>query len=127
MKSQQKQSGFIVLTSVIVLSVVLLLLAQTLSTSGYFQRQGTLEFEFKEESYFLALSCADHALAKLFQDFEYPGNETLTVNESTCHIDPITYSGSDTIIQTYSTVSTSTTKLKTKLDADFTVISFQEQ
>lgn len=122
----KQQQGYIVLTAVIILSVVLLMLAHTLSTSGYFQRKGTLEFEFKEASYFLALSCTDRALAKLLQDFEYPGNETFTIDEETCHIDPIEFEGQNTIIETSATVGASETRLTTVVDQDFTIISFQE-
>ena len=126
MRDSKSQQGYIVLTSVIILSAVLLILAHTLSTSGYLQRKGTLEFEFKEASYFIALSCTDHALAKLLQDFEYPGNETLTIDTKTCHIDPIEFEGQNTVIETSATVEDSETNLTTVLDQDFAIISFQE-
>src|SRR3989344_5361022 len=115
----KQQNGFIVLTTVIILSVVLLLLAQSLSSSGYFERQGMLQFEFKELSYFVALSCMDRAIANLFQDFEYGGDEIFTIDAYSCYVYPMTYLGADTIVQTSATVESSTTRLKSILDADF--------
>ena len=127
MNNYKPQKGYIVLVSVIVLSAVLLLLAHALSTSGYFQRRGISEFEFKEESYFAALSCTDRALAKLFQDFEYGGDETIIIGSQTCHIDPIEIDDLNTIIITSASVEENMTRLETVLDQDFMILSFQEQ
>lgn len=123
----KNNKGFIVLTSVIVLSVVLLLIAQVVSTAGYFQGSGALDFELKETSYFLALSCLDHAYYSATQDFDYAGNETLPVGNSTCHVDPVVFQGQNTIFQSSATANASTTKLKMVVDQNFAIASFQEQ
>ena len=123
----QDNQGFIVLTSVIILSIVLLMIAQTMSSSGYFQRQGTVEFESKQFSYVLAQSCLDHALYNLSNDLDYAGNETFTVSGFTCTVDPITTQGDNTTIQISSTVRTSTTKLKMVVDLYLDVVSYREQ
>lgn len=122
-----RDSGFVVLTSVIILSVVLLLIAQAASTSGYFQSAGALDFEFKELSYSLALSCIDRAYYNLSQDLDYAGNEDLAIGGYTCRIDPVTVQGLNTTFQSSATAETSTTKLKMTIDQNFTITSFQEQ
>ena len=121
-----KKNGFVVLTSVIILSVVLLLIAQAVSTSGYFQSSGSLDFEFKELSYSLALSCIDRAYYNLNQDLDYAGNENITITGYTCHIDPVVLQGSDTTFQSSATAGTSTTKLKMTIDQNFAITAFQE-
>ena len=122
-----KNSGFVVITSVIILSVVLIIIAQTLSTTGYLQRHGILDFEFKELSYFVALSCADRAIFKLSDDLDYTGNETAQVDTYQCTISPFTTEGSNTIIRTQATVNNSTTKLKVTTDVYLNIVSFAEE
>ena len=119
--------GFVVLTTVIILSVVLILIAQALSSSGYFQRRGLLDFQFKELSYWMARSCADTALSKLSADLDYAGNETITIDQYQCTIQSITVQGTNSIIKTNATVDQSTTKLKITTDGDYNIISFTEE
>ncbi len=126
MKHGDRQSGFVVLTSVIVLSVVLLLLAQTLSIAGYFQGSGALNFELKERSYALAYTCIDSAFYKISQDLDYAGNETLTIGSGTCHIDTIVYQNNQSTITSSATYGNNTTRLKLVGDANFAIVSFQE-
>lgn len=123
----KKDQGFIVITSVIILSVVLLLLAQSLSTSGYYQSSNTLDFEFKELSYYAAISCLDRAQFELNQDFDYAGGVTIDLGDYNCTIDPITISGSNTIVKSSATVENSTTKLKMILDIYYNITSIHEE
>jgi len=127
LNEQKKNSGFIVLTTVIVLSIVLLLIAQTLSTTGYFQRRGILNFQFRELSYFSALSCLDRALYKLTYDLDYTGNETLQLGLYQCSILSVTYAGTITTIHTTATVDQSTTKLVGTADVNLVLTSILEE
>lgn len=127
MTRPRHQHGYIVITSVIILSVVLLLLAQTLSGSGYFQRWGAAEFEIKERSYALAQSCIDKAIYGLSNDLDYVGNETVRIDKYQCIISPITTVGENSTILTQATVGSSTTKLKMVVDLYLDVVSFEEQ
>ena len=122
-----KNRGFVVLTTVIILSVVLVLIAQAMSTSGYFQRRGLLEFQFKELSYWMARSCAEQAYAKIETDLDYAGGETVTIGQYQCTIQPITTAGTNTIIRTTATVAQSATKLRITTDWDLNIISFAEE
>ena len=107
-----RNSGFVVLTTVLVLSVVLLLLAQTLSTAGYIQGSGALHFGLKEQSFALARSCLDRGYYNLSQDLDYTGNETLTMGTATCHIDTIITQNGESTITSSATVEQNTTRLK---------------
>ena len=123
----KKSDGFIVLTTVIILSVLLLLLAQTLSTAGYFQRRGILDFQFRELSYFSALSCLDRAIYKLSYDLDYTGNEVFQLGPYQCSVLSITYAQTITTIHTSATVDRSTTKLVGTADINLTLISTLEE
>lgn len=119
-----RHKGYIVLTSVIILSAVLLLIAQTLSIGGYFQRRSITDFEYKEASYFSALSCVDRVVYKLSDDLDYLGNETFQIGSNTCTVSSITTVANPSCTNpgTYlkfiasSTVSNHTTNLTVVLD-----------
>lgn len=115
------------LITVIVLGIIILLLAQTLSTTGYFQRHGTLEFQSKELSYALAMSCLDKAMYSLSNDLDYTGGETVTLGGYQCTISTITYSGSNSTIITSATANGSSTTLKLVVDLYLDVVTFAEQ
>ncbi len=61
----KNQDGFIALTSVILISAALLILAGVLSTSGFYSRFNVLDYENKKVSTSLAEACAESALAGL--------------------------------------------------------------
>ena len=124
---KKNQEGFLVLLSVIILSVVLLLIAQQLSTSGYFQGEGALDFEQKELSYFTAFSCIDRAWYKMTQDLDYAGGETLQIGDQSCTISALAASGTDTIIRASATAGGSTTKLKMVVNQYLAFVSFTEE
>lgn len=136
MNLTMKKNGFVVITSVIVLSVVLLLLAHALSISGYFQAEGALDAELKELSYFTAYACIDRALYKLSQDLDYTGDETLPIGAYTCTIQPLTTeqssgggagSPTDTIIRASATTNGASTKLRMVVDEYLAFISLTEE
>lgn len=134
MLSGKRHHGYIVLVSVIILGVVLLLIAQTVSTTGYFQRLGAQDFELKEESYFVAYACIDRALFNLSDDLDYAGNETKTIGQYTCTIDPITLvanppaytAGLYTLVTTRATVRNHTSVLQILADSYLNVVFFTE-
>lgn len=89
-------SGFIALMSSIIFSVILLLIAVTLSFISFSGRFNILDSEMKERSSALADACVDTGLLKLANDSNYPGNETVIVSGSdTCTIDQVATPGID--------------------------------
>lgn len=88
------EEGFVALISVVIISAILLIVATTLSFSGFYGRFNILESEFKERSVALADACADTAL--------------LIVAQGTSVTTPylVTISGNDKcVIKTADTVS----------------------
>ncbi len=94
--AQNSNGGFIALVSVLLISVVLLLMVTTLSLGGYIGRFNILNSELKRVSASLADACANTAVLKLAEDWNYSGNETSTVSGSnTCHIFSVTTVGAN--------------------------------
>lgn len=120
-------NGFAALMSVIILSVILLLIATTLSMTGFAGRLNILDSEYKERSLVLAEACVDMAILRLTQNPTYLGNESVSVGGDTCNIrnfdpnpDPIT-------IETKSTFQKAVTNLRVVVvKSDLSVISWQE-
>ena len=82
--------GFIALTSSIMISVVLLLVATAGSFSGFYTRGVVLDAELKERSRASADGCVSFVLMRLAQDAQYAGSETLTLNQlDTCSVGAI--------------------------------------
>lgn len=67
----QEESGYLALITAIILSLILLGLTFMLSASGFFARMMVLETEFRRVSLGLAESCANMALLKLSQNYNY--------------------------------------------------------
>jgi hypothetical protein len=90
-----KKRGFIALMSVIILSAVLLGMAATASTAGFFARFSVLDKEYKKTALGLADSCANVALLNLAQNYAYAPVLPLTVqlDTGTCTIHSITTIG----------------------------------
>ena len=125
--TQNKTTGFIAITSVIILSVILLLLASTLSLSTYLNSAGALDAENKEISYFLAYSCLDRALLNLAQNPLYAGNETVMIDANQCAIGPIALLGANRVIPASATYNNTITNLNTTVDPLLNFVSFKEQ
>ena len=83
------QSGFILLMSSIVISVILVAVVFSVSFSGFFTRFNLLDSYNKEASLNLAQSCGDIAVLKRIQDDTYTGNEVLSIGSDECNIRPI--------------------------------------
>lgn len=131
MKNFKKQfknnSGFMALISTIIISAVLLIVAVSLSLSGFYTRSNILDSELKEKSFFLAEGCFDVALAKLSEDLLYnPSNETISLGVEECEIVSVDTSGSH--IKTQAKVNNAyTTNLRITIDtSDFSIESFEE-
>jgi hypothetical protein len=70
-KNKQKQKGFIALTSVLILTIVLVTLMFASNTSSFFARFDSLGSEFKKISLGLSESCSNSALLKIAEDYNY--------------------------------------------------------
>ena len=84
-----KESGFILLMSSIVVSAILVAVVFSLSFSGFFTRFNLLDSYNKEASLNLAEACGEIAVLKRVQDNTYSGNETLFIGSEECGVRPI--------------------------------------
>ena len=128
MTSEKNNSGFIALMSSIIISVILLLIAVTLSFTGLNIRFNILDSELKERSNALAEACVDMALLELVRDSNYQGGETVTVSGSdTCIIKTINPIIDPVVIDTKAIFQQATTNLHIKVNkSNLKVISWEE-
>lgn len=76
-------NGYLALISAIVISMILLVIAFALSTSGFFARFNVLNTESKRLSLGFAEACASKAMLSLAQTASYAGGECLNINTGT--------------------------------------------
>ncbi len=86
--------GFIALITAIILGVVLMVVAISLSTTGYFTRGQVVDAEYKERSRSLAEACVHVALLRLAANPSDPGLVTVTIGSDSCAIGAISKTGS---------------------------------
>lgn len=124
----EPQRGFIALMSAIIISVILLLMAISLSFTGFYSRANILDYELKEISSALAEACADTAILRLANNPNYTGPERVTVSGSdTCDIKTIDPSADPIIINTKAVFNQATTNLRIKINkSDLSVVSWEE-
>ncbi len=122
--NKKSNNGFVALMSAIIISVVLLLLATSLSLTGFYDRSNILDRELKEKSSALAEACVDTAILKLANDPTYSGNEIITVSGGeTCRIESIS---GGTIISKANYNNTYFTNLEVDVDSNFSVTRWEE-
>ncbi|MEK7606235.1 MAG: hypothetical protein AAB458_01395 [Patescibacteria group bacterium] len=120
----QANSGFIALTTTIILSMVILTLVIAVGFSSFFGRFGILDSEINERSSNLAEACAETAALKLSQDAGYEGKETITVGYGSCFICSIS-SPNSVFIQ--ASTSNAYTNLEVEIDpTDGSIDSWEE-
>lgn len=130
-KKNKSNHGFVALMSVIIISVILLLVATTLSRTGFSGRLNILDSEYKERSSALAEACVDTALLKLATEVTYASNlmpDIVPVGADRCTVnrpfdsslDPITF-------ETSATFQNATTNLRVKVaKSDLSVVYWEE-
>ncbi|MEK7507876.1 MAG: hypothetical protein AAB602_02215 [Patescibacteria group bacterium] len=127
-RSRTDNDGFVALTSVLLISVVLLLMVATLSLSGYIGRFNVLNSELKKVSAALAEACANTAVLKLAEDWSYAGNETIATNGNTCKIFSVSAIGSNPqIFEVQAIYQEAYTNLRIRIQkTPFAIVSWNE-
>ena len=131
-----RQSGFIALTSAIIISALLLAITLTIIFSAYFARFNVLDSESKERSIGLAEACADTAVLDVIENTipgSFPTSEinvgTAYPNDKCIIYDIVTDSPAvgKTTIKTQASPNKAFTNLQIVIDSnDFTVQSWEE-
>ncbi len=127
MKKQHK--GFMALFSVIIISATLMLIAVSLSFSGFYGRFNVFDSESKEKSNTLAEACIDSALLELavYTTFSQSTISTIQIGADSCSILNVTNSGGQATIIAHAAVSNAHTYYKAIIDmTTFKIISFEE-
>lgn len=122
-----RNQGYIALMSAIIISVVLLGLAFTLSLRGFFGRFNVLETEQKEMGLGVAEGCAERAILKLATIPGYQGNESVMLRGQICQIYPILDTGSKYTIKTKVVVGQTVSNIMVEVSKiGFAVSAWQE-
>lgn len=117
-KGMKKENGYIAITTAIIVSFIILIIATTLGTSALLSRMNELDFSYKKITYYASRSCLDYALLKLASDINYLGNETVPIGSYNCVLSAIEDSGNNKILRSkvQDSYSGATTNLKLTLD-----------
>ncbi len=121
------RNGYIALTSVLIISIVIMAVTFTAALSGALNRFIVLRTEEKEVSSALASACVDMALLRLAQDDAYDGNETVPIGTETCAIYPFEHISGSVVIKTKASVQNAVTNLRVSANtADLSIQSWEE-
>lgn len=123
------QKGYIALVSIIIIAVLLITIGIVISFGGFFTRFSILENEYKEISTDLAEACADMAILKLVENWNYTGGENFTIDSKNCQIISVQDFGSEKLIRTQAIYQNSYTNLEVKVsktDSKININSWQE-
>lgn len=121
------EKGYIAITSAILLSFIMLILAVSVGMTSLLTRFGTLDLTSKQKSFFIARSCLEYARLELAQSGSYAGNETVPIDAYECTLLPIQDAGSTKIIQSTAIVNNATTNLQlTVNESDLSTAVFEE-
>jgi hypothetical protein len=99
-----KQSGFIVLMSVILLCAIGVAIATSLVLLGLNNSLSNFGFNQSQRADFLASACVEQALDLLRLDAGYAGNETVAIGSDSCQILPVVQNDSVYTIQAQSSI-----------------------
>lgn len=133
----KNQSGFIALTSTIIIVLILVTITVIVSLSGFLGRFNILDKEFKEKSASLAEACVEVAIIRIIGSPSYsPTNECVPISDScpsgsnTCTIVSVesnTPTTGQTFIKARAVFSEATTNLGVAIDSTtYGIVSWQE-
>lgn len=123
---KSKCDGYIAITTSIVLSFLVLVIAIALGSSSLFSRNNNLNFSYKKTSNYVSRTCLEYALLELAVDSGYVGGEIKTIDSHQCSIVSVT--GVDPkVIRASSTIRGVTTNLElTVNESDLSTVSLEE-
>jgi hypothetical protein len=100
----QQPRGYVLLLTVIFLSVIAATIVGSLLLLGLAHSQTGLALQQADQARYFSQACAETALDNLRQNSSYAGDQTLAVGGGSCQIAPITFSSPDYNIQTQAAV-----------------------
>lgn len=125
-KTSTNQKGYVALTSVIFMSLLLVTITVVLSIINYYSRYNILESEFKERSVAQAESCIDKAVYNVLTGVvvTYPK----TYSDLGCTVESAVSAGSNFNVLVTGDYQSSKTKLQVQLNSanSYKVVTWQE-
>ncbi|MBI4993589.1 hypothetical protein HZC33_01340 [Candidatus Wolfebacteria bacterium] len=121
------QKGYIALTSAVIISALIMIIALTLSSGSFSGRFDILGVEFKKISRALAEACAETALLKLAQNSSYSGDENIQIGDKQCSILAIESAGGQKIIKTKANFQNFITNLKIAVSISNLAVVYWEE
>lgn len=123
----QPKAGYIAITTSLILSLVMLILAISIGSSTLLTRYNTVDFSNKRASHYAAFSCLEYARLKLAESASYAGNATTSAGTYQCYILSVEISGANKIIKSRSIVGGATTNLKLTVNSNtLSTVSLEE-
>lgn len=100
-KNNKNKRGFIALFSVIIITSILLLIAGSLSFSGFFGRLNVYDSELKKESDALAYACINHAVLEIAKNSSFSQGSPTVVDigeDLSCNLYKVENSGGEATV-----------------------------
>jgi|TARA_Y100000310_G_C20696835_1_gene826309 hypothetical protein len=83
------RSGYTFLLAVLFIGAISIAVTGTMLLLSWVSMHNVEIMENSGKGYELAMTCTEHALLELFEDFTYAGNEEITESNGTCFVLPI--------------------------------------
>ncbi|MBI5037936.1 MAG: hypothetical protein HZC01_04525 [Candidatus Kerfeldbacteria bacterium] len=110
------QRGYVVLISMLIVSVVGLAIASSMMAISISGSQSSLERDQATSARYLADACAEYAISQLLDANTYAGNEVRTLGDGTCTIRPVLGTGNtNRTVETFGTVDTTIRKIRVEI------------
>lgn len=129
MHTQKTQSGYVLLLSMILISIVGVVIGTTLLLIGVNSTKRSILQEESSIARVLADACAEYALDQLRQNYSYAGNESLNFTTGNCDILPVLQNGLVRTLQTRGMVDTASRQVAVEITGNspqLTLGSWQE-
>jgi len=86
---KKTRSGYTFLLSVLFIGTISVAVTGTMLMLGWLAMHNVRVLENSGKGFELAMTCAEHALLELFEDFTYAGDETIESGADKCSILPV--------------------------------------
>ena len=83
------RSGYTFLLAVLFIGAISIAVTGTMLLLSWLSMHNVTIMENSGKGYELAMTCAEHALLELYEDYTYAGNEELSGDDGPCYILPI--------------------------------------
>ncbi len=120
-------SGFIALSSVLILSAVFLFITVSLATRAVTSSNVSVSLSEREVVRQAAYGCLDYARMELIRSLDYAGDEVILIGDTVCEILPVTGEGnSDRLVKVESVVGPYSFRLEERISEISPVMTITE-